>query len=93
VITGPHTANSKDIARRLIERGGAVEVADPQALAAAVRRLLQDPGARERAVRSARDFIAEHRGAVERLAALIDPLIRGPDFAPAANRSAGDSGS
>jgi 3-deoxy-D-manno-octulosonic-acid transferase len=98
VITGPHTANSKEIARLLIERGGAVEVADSQALAAAARRLLQDPAARERAVRSAREFVAEHRGAVERLAGLINPLIRGPDFrgkklAPAGNRSADDSGS
>jgi 3-deoxy-D-manno-octulosonic-acid transferase len=75
VITGPHTANAKDIARLLIARGGAVEVADPQALADAVRRLLQDTGARERAVRSAQQFIAEHRGAVERLAGLIDSVI------------------
>src|SRR6202034_406091 len=27
VVTGPHTANAKDIARLLIEQGGAVEVA------------------------------------------------------------------
>jgi 3-deoxy-D-manno-octulosonic-acid transferase len=78
VITGPHTANSKDIARLLIEQGGAVEVADPQALADAVRRLLHDPAARERAVRSAREFVDAHRGTVERLADLIDPLIRAP---------------
>ena len=93
VITGPHTANSKQIARLLIERGGAVEVADSGALAVAVRRLLQDPGVRERAVLSAREFVAEQRGAVERLARLIDPLIRGPELAPPGNRSAVGSGS
>jgi 3-deoxy-D-manno-octulosonic-acid transferase len=82
VITGPYTANSKDIARRLIEQGGAVEVADPQALADAVRRFLQDPAARERAVRSAREFVDAHRGTVERLADLIDPLIRAPSPEP-----------
>lgn len=87
VITGPHTANSKDIARRLIEQGGAVEVADPQALADAVRGLLQDPAVRERAVRSARAFVDAHRGTVERLADLIDPLIRGPS--PEPDRAAG----
>ncbi|MGD0492110.1 MAG: lipid IV(A) 3-deoxy-D-manno-octulosonic acid transferase [Steroidobacteraceae bacterium] len=80
VITGPYTANSKDIARRLIDGGGAVEVADSQALADAVRRLLQDPEARARAVRSARDFVDAHRGTVERLADLIDPLIRAPSL-------------
>jgi 3-deoxy-D-manno-octulosonic-acid transferase len=78
VIAGPHTGNSGDIARLLIEQGGAVEVADPRALAAAVRRLLQDPAARERAVRSAREFVDSHRGTVGRLADLIDPLIRAP---------------
>jgi 3-deoxy-D-manno-octulosonic-acid transferase len=76
VITGPHTANSKDIALRLIAQGGAVEVADSQALADAVRRLLHDHAARERTVRSAREFVDAHRGTVERLADLIDPLIR-----------------
>jgi 3-deoxy-D-manno-octulosonic-acid transferase len=89
VITGPHTANAGDIARPLIERGGAIEVADQHALAHAVGGLLQDPAARERAVRSARDFIAAHRGSVERLAELIDPLVRGPDSASEGSPSAG----
>lgn len=78
VVTGPHTANAKDIARLLIEQGGAVQVADSQALADAVRRLLQDPTVRERAVRSAREVVDAHRGTVERLIELIDPLIRVP---------------
>ena len=78
VITGPFTGNSKDIARRLIEQGGAVEVAGPRALAAALRRWLEDPAERERAARSAREFVDAHRGAVERLADIIDPLIRMP---------------
>ncbi|HEY3850264.1 MAG TPA: lipid IV(A) 3-deoxy-D-manno-octulosonic acid transferase [Steroidobacteraceae bacterium] len=83
VITGPHTASAKDIARLLIERGGAVQVADSQALADAVRRLLQDPTAREQAVRSAREVVDAHRGAVGRLTALIDPMIRAPGSAQA----------
>lgn len=83
VITGPHTGNSKDIARFLIERGGAVQVEDSQALADAVRRLFQDPAARERSVSSARQVVEAHRGAVERLTELIDPLIRAPSLAQA----------
>ena len=82
VITGPHNANAKDIARPLIEQGGAVEVADSRALAGALRGLLQDAVERERAVRAAREFVDAHRGAVERLTELIDPLIRPPDPAP-----------
>jgi 3-deoxy-D-manno-octulosonic-acid transferase len=76
VVTGPYTDNSKEIARPLIETGGAVEVTDAAALATAVRVLLQDPAARSRATAAARAFVDAHRGAAERLAALIDPLIR-----------------
>jgi 3-deoxy-D-manno-octulosonic-acid transferase len=75
VITGPYNASAGDIARLLILEGGAVEVADSHALADAVRRLLQEPASRERAVRSAQEFVDAHRGAVERLTELIDPLI------------------
>ena len=90
VITGPHTASAKDIARLLIEQGGAVQVADSQALADAVRRLLQDPTVHERAVRSARAVVDAHRGAVERLTELIDPLIRAPGSVQAGSLSAAD---
>ena len=90
VITGPHTASAKDIARLLIEQGGAVQVADSQALADAVRRLLQDPTVHERAVRSAREVVDAHRGAVERLTELIDPLIRAPGSVQAGSLSAAD---
>ena len=83
VITGPDNSSAREIARLLILVGGAVEVADSHALAGAVRRMLQDPAARERAVRSAREFVDAHRGAVERLTELIDPLIRAKDPAPA----------
>ncbi len=78
VITGPHTANAKDIARLLLERGGAVEVADPPALADALRRLLQDPAARARVVQAAREVVEAHRGTVARLVDLIDPLLGAP---------------
>lgn len=77
VITGPHTENARDIARSLIERGGAVEAADARALAGAMKRLLRDPAARAQAVRSAQEFVDAHRGAAERLADLIDRLIPG----------------
>ena len=90
VITGPHNANAKDIARSLIEQGGAVEVADSRALAGALHGLLQDAAERERAVRAAREFVDANRGAVERLTELIDPLIRPPDPTPGKSLSAGD---
>ena len=75
VITGPHTENGPEIARLLIEAGGALKVADGVALAAAAGRLLADPALRERMGESARSFVEAHRGSLERLLALIEPLL------------------
>jgi 3-deoxy-D-manno-octulosonic-acid transferase len=75
VITGPHTANSKDIARLLVERRGAAVVKDSKELADALRRLLADPAARERMGSAAREFVETQRGSVARLVALIEPLM------------------
>ncbi len=75
VITGPHTQNGPEIARLLIEAGGALEVADGIALAAAAGRLLADPALRERMGESARSFVEAHRGSLARLLALIEPLL------------------
>lgn len=75
VITGTHTQNGPEIARFLIEEGGALEVADGMALAAALARLLTDPALRERMGASARRFVESHRGSLGRLVALIEPLL------------------
>ena len=75
VITGPHTENGPEIARLLIEAGGALEVADGVALAAAAGRLLAEPALRERMGESARSFVEAHRGSLARLLALIEPLL------------------
>jgi 3-deoxy-D-manno-octulosonic-acid transferase len=75
VITGPHTENGPEIARLLIEAGGALKVADGVALAAAAGRLLADPALRERMGESARSFVEAHRGSLARLLALIEPLL------------------
>jgi 3-deoxy-D-manno-octulosonic-acid transferase len=75
VITGPHTQNGPEIARLLIEAGGALEVVDGAALAAAAARLLADPALRERMGESARLCVEAHRGSLTRLLALIEPLL------------------
>ena len=75
VITGPCTQNGPEIARLLIEAGGALEVADAAALADATARLLTDPALRERMGERARVFVEAHRGSLTRLLALIEPLI------------------
>jgi 3-deoxy-D-manno-octulosonic-acid transferase len=75
VITGPFNANGKEIAQLLVERGGAVEVADAPALAEAVRRFFADRELRQRAGERGREFVDEHRGSVARLLDLIEPLL------------------
>ena len=75
VITGPYTANGPEIARLLIEEGGALEVADGAALGAVVARLLADPALRERMGECARRFVEAHRGSLGRLLELIEPLL------------------
>ena len=74
VITGPYNANSGDIARLLVQKGGAVQVADAPALTEALRRLFADPDLRQRAGGAGREFVEQHRGSVARLLKLIEPL-------------------
>jgi 3-deoxy-D-manno-octulosonic-acid transferase len=76
ILSGPHTQNSQDVADLLAQAGALRIVRDPQELAA---RLLEDFGdpARAAAIGAAgRDAVAANRGAVERLVAMIEPLLR-----------------
>jgi 3-deoxy-D-manno-octulosonic-acid transferase len=75
VITGPYTQNSAEIARLLVEAGGAFEVADGVALADAAARLSADPALRERMGENGRRFVESHRGSLARLLAVIEPLL------------------
>jgi 3-deoxy-D-manno-octulosonic-acid transferase len=78
VITGPYNANSREIARSLVETGGAVQVEGVPALSGALRRLFAGPALRERVGARGREFVDAHRGSVERLIELIDPLLAAP---------------
>ena len=75
ILTGPHNFNGADIARLLIERGGAEVVRTPAELAARLRVLLTDPAARARMGEAARACLSGNRGALEKLLSLIEPLL------------------
>jgi 3-deoxy-D-manno-octulosonic-acid transferase len=75
VITGPHTANSGEIARELMLRGGAVGVADARTLANVLGQFFADPNMRQRVGACGREFVEAHRGTVARLIDVIDPLL------------------
>jgi len=78
VITGPYNANSAEIARSLVQSGGAVEVADAKGLADVLRQFFADPAMRRRVGACGREFVELHRGSVARLINLIDPLLAAP---------------
>jgi 3-deoxy-D-manno-octulosonic-acid transferase len=75
VLTGPHIFNSEQIARLLIARGAAQVVHDTAELASRVSELLADPDARERMGTAGRASVDSNRGALEKLLALIEPLL------------------
>jgi 3-deoxy-D-manno-octulosonic-acid transferase len=75
VLTGPHNFNSEEIARLFLEAGAARIVADGGELAQAVAELLGDPDKRAAMGAAGRAVLDANRGAIDRLLALVDPLL------------------
>jgi 3-deoxy-D-manno-octulosonic-acid transferase len=70
VIVGPHTYNFSEAAESAIAAGAALRVADADEALREAARL--DPERRREMGRRAREFVAAHRGAVQRLADWIE---------------------
>ena len=77
VVFGPHMENFAMLARRLLSKNGAIQVADTDSLEGAVAELLRDGDARKRLVQNARAVLSEHQGATARAAALIHKFRSG----------------
>jgi 3-deoxy-D-manno-octulosonic-acid transferase len=75
VLTGPHNFNSAEVARLLIERGAAELVHNPAELSARLQQLFAEPAERARRGAAGRDCIEANRGALQKLLALIEPLL------------------
>jgi 3-deoxy-D-manno-octulosonic-acid transferase len=81
VIFGRHTYNFEQAAEGALAAGAAIRVEDAAAGLAAALALTGDPARRERMGTAARAFVESHRGATQRLAALIEERVssgRGP---------------
>jgi 3-deoxy-D-manno-octulosonic-acid transferase len=76
VLTGPHTANSADIATMLVTRGAAEVVSNANELGSRVSMLLSDAAERDRIGALGRDSVDSHRGALGKVLGLIEPLLR-----------------
>jgi 3-deoxy-D-manno-octulosonic-acid transferase len=75
VLFGPHVWNFRRDAERLVDVGGAVQVADGAALRAAVERLLGDAGERAALGRAARGLVLSQQGATARTVELLSGLL------------------
>lgn len=78
VLFGPEMTNFRDMAQRMIACGGAETVADADALAAAVVRLLADPAARRQRAAAARGFAEGEAQVLARVMAALAPLLSAP---------------
>jgi 3-deoxy-D-manno-octulosonic-acid transferase len=76
VLTGPEVFNFHEVFDALIEAGGARVVADETALADAVVALLTDAEERRRRGEAVSAVLAANRGAVERVVAWVEEILR-----------------
>jgi 3-deoxy-D-manno-octulosonic-acid transferase len=72
-LAGPFVQNQRDAAALLAGLGALRRIADPGELAGALTALWEEPD-RHAAARAAREVIAAHRGACERIVAWLDEL-------------------
>ena len=75
MISGPQVFNAEEIAHLFLSSEACLSVDSAAALAAAVLRILNDEALSARMIREARACLADNRGALDRLLAMIRPLL------------------
>jgi 3-deoxy-D-manno-octulosonic-acid transferase len=75
IIVGPYNFNAQEVADMLVAAGGASRLRNGGELGPTVIELLDDPALREHRGQIARHFVQDNRGALERLLALVRPLL------------------
>ncbi|WP_375458755.1 3-deoxy-D-manno-octulosonic acid transferase [uncultured Enterovirga sp.] len=78
ILHGPHVANFSDVYAALDRSGGALAVADDDALAAAAEDLLRQPGLVRDMARTAAATVGGLGGALARTLAAIEPFLPPP---------------
>ena len=76
VIVGPHTYNFAEASRSAIAAGAAIRVRDAREALETAAAISADDARRREMGRKAREFVAAHRGAVDRLVAWIEATTR-----------------
>ena len=75
ILTGPHTYNAADIAELFQASGVAQVVHNADGLAGATITLLEDSAKRQQLGAAGKQLIGANRGALDRLVALLEPLL------------------
>ena len=75
IVHGPHMMNFEDITERLKAAGASIEVANEEALEAAIARLLADPSERDRMAAAANAFAASEAGVLDAVFAELQPFL------------------
>jgi 3-deoxy-D-manno-octulosonic-acid transferase len=83
MASGPHTQNAQDVAELLQQCGALRIVRSREELAQRVTAWFDDPARARADGQRGRQVVAQSRGAVGRLVALIVPLVRATDGRPA----------
>ena len=74
-VFGPHMDNFREIARKFLDLGAAVQVATAAELGQVWLDWLDDPARRQAAGRAARDLVEANRGAAERAFESVEALV------------------
>ena len=91
ILAGPHTHNAPEIARLLADSGALTTVRNGDELAGQVSGFFDDPPRAAAVGRRGRGAVDASRGAVYRLVALIEPLLRSSDERPAPSSASSGS--
>ncbi|WP_447962210.1 3-deoxy-D-manno-octulosonic acid transferase [Nitrospira sp. Ecomares 2.1] len=75
VLFGPHVDHCRDIAGRLLEVGGGIQIQNQEDLASQLIRLIQDPSEAEAIGQRALEMVRTHRGVIARNLQWIDQLL------------------
>ena len=79
IVVGPHNFNAPDIAASMLGVGAAVQAASREEIADVVAALLEDPARREEMGARGARVVADNRGALERLMALLEKRLETSD--------------
>lgn len=78
VLFGPFVHNFTEISERLLSKGAALQVENPDQLALQVIELLEDPEKRDQMGMAGRDFVEQNKGAVGKVAERIISMLNEP---------------